>query len=82
MATCPCGLTRQELNTHHLVNNGFCTAPDANGNPCGRRLADHPFSAAAPPGNFILPFHSNIFILIYMIQIYHNKNIPVLFMSY
>ena len=56
MATCPCGLTRQELNTHHLVNNGFCTAPDANGNPCGRRLEDHPISAAAPPGAKFHPF--------------------------
>lgn len=46
MATCPCALTRQELVTLQLVSSGYCTAPDVDGNPCGRRYADHPFSAA------------------------------------
>jgi hypothetical protein len=47
---CPCGLTREQLALHpNLVgSNGRCTAEDADGHPCGRRLADHPH---ATPGN-------------------------------
>jgi hypothetical protein len=48
---CPCGLTREQLlaaPNQLLGLGGRCTAEDADGNPCGRRLADHPH---ATPGN-------------------------------
>jgi hypothetical protein len=55
---CPCGLTRFELNTNHLVgSNGRCTAEDTFGNPCGRRLSDH---SLAPPGKNILLLKINL----------------------
>jgi hypothetical protein len=39
---CPCGLNFEDVREHCLVNGFICPAPDAEGNPCGCRLADHP----------------------------------------
>lgn len=39
---CPCGLTQGQVERHGLVEKGYCTAPQEDGSPCGRRLADHP----------------------------------------
>ena len=41
--SCPCGLTQEQLVACTLVGpTGRCTAEDADGKPCGQRLADHP----------------------------------------
>jgi hypothetical protein len=57
---CPCRLTREELNTNHLVgSNGRCTAEYADeslnddGTPkiCNRPLGAHPH---ATPGMFAI----------------------------
>ncbi len=45
MAT-PCGLYREEAKSC-INNTGICQALDANGNPCGQRLAVHPREAQA-----------------------------------
>jgi hypothetical protein len=61
MNPCPCGLTREELNKHNLVDtNGVCTAFDAHNQPCGRRLVDHPHA----PGKNILLFVCLIYFLL------------------
>jgi hypothetical protein len=55
MSQCPCGLTREELNKHNLVDkNGRCTAFDAENQPCGRRLVDHPHAPAGHSIHFFL----------------------------
>jgi hypothetical protein len=48
---CPCGLTREQLLAapNQLLGLGMvCIALGSDGNPCERRLADHPH---ATPGN-------------------------------
>ncbi len=44
---CPCGLSFETIKEFKKVNldTMCCTAPDADGNACGRRLADHPREA-------------------------------------
>jgi hypothetical protein len=43
MSECPCGLTREEVKELKMFGPGaLCTALDADNNPCGKRLADHP----------------------------------------
>jgi hypothetical protein len=45
MNPCPCGLTREELNMHHLVGpGGVCIAVhvDGSGKVCNRPLGAHP----------------------------------------
>lgn len=42
---CPCGLTYEALDRHGdraLGKGMICWALGADGNPCNRRLADHP----------------------------------------
>jgi hypothetical protein len=52
MSQCPCGLTREELNKYNKVDGNLnCTSFDAHNQPCGRRLADHPY---APGKNILL----------------------------
>jgi hypothetical protein len=48
MNPCPCGLTREELNMHHLVGpDGVCIAVDGSGQVCNRPLGVLPHG---PPG--------------------------------
>jgi hypothetical protein len=42
---CPCGLSYEAVYQASLANNFICPAPDADGNACGKRLADHPREA-------------------------------------
>ncbi len=49
---CPCGLSYEKVEGV-LTEGGLrlCQAVDLNGNPCGKRLADHPSkSVTLPPG--------------------------------
>jgi hypothetical protein len=57
MSQCPCGLTFEILSKHNLVDkHGVCTAFDANNQPCGRRLVDHPHAPAGHLIHFIFLF--------------------------
>ena len=44
---CPCGLSFEIIKEFKKVEPDTlrCTAPDADGNACGKRLADHPREA-------------------------------------
>ncbi len=44
---CPCGLSYEAVEKYNKVDQRTmcCTAPDADGNACGKRLADHPREA-------------------------------------
>jgi len=41
---CPCGMTQEQLDYYGYFERGICFAPDANNQPCNRRLVDHPHS--------------------------------------
>lgn len=73
---CPCGLTREDLRAFTTtgsmtVQNGYCQAPDANGNPCGRRVADHPYQ----------PQGSHIFLIFVDFSFFLNELFSVLSVS-
>ncbi len=42
---CPCGLSYDVASRLCQNSRGICEALDADGNACGRRLADHPREA-------------------------------------
>ncbi len=45
---CPCGLNRDEATKLCINPQGICQALDVNGNPCNKRLADHPKETQPP----------------------------------
>ncbi len=47
---CPCGLSYEAVEKYNKVNVDTlcCTALDVNGNPCNKRLADHPKETEPP----------------------------------
>ena len=45
---CPCDLSYEAVYKLNYLDKGYCTAPKADGTPCGMRLADHPRDLPTP----------------------------------